>query len=158
MIVLNKTYLLLLIYICAGFTAAAQQSPSGPPANWCGTNSYSPWLNWYHDHKSSFADMRDADTSWYYIPVTIHLVGTTQGFGHYPEAGALRILCDMNEQYESVRFRFYLHPEDPFIYHNNSSWMNHDWDGGAQMINQTRIDDRLNAYIVENPAGNCGYS
>ena len=158
MIVQTKNYLLILLFLCAGFASRAQQTAAPIPANWCGTNSYSPWLTWYQEHKASFADVRDEDTSWYYIPVTIHIVGNDAGTGYYPEEKAFRIICELNEQYEQVRFQFYLFPGEPFVYHNNTSWYIHDWDGGAEMINSTRIDGRLNTYIVSDPAGNCGYS
>jgi hypothetical protein len=158
MIVLTKKYILFVLLFCAGLVAQAQQTSTTIPTNWCGTNGYSPWLTWYQDHKASFADVRDVDTSWYYIPVTIHIVGNDQGTNYYPESEALRIICELNEQYTQVRFRFYLFPGQPFVYHNNTSWFIHDWDGGAEMINSTKIDGRLNAYIVQDPAGNCGYS
>lgn len=157
MIVLTKKYLLPLLFIGVAFALNAQNNGS-PLTNYCGTNGYSPWLTWYHEHKNSFADVRDADTSWYYVPVTVHIVGNDQGRNYYPQDEVFRIICEMNSQYESVRFRYYLHPTEPFIYHDNTSWFQHDWDGGAEMINSTMIDDRLNTYIVADPAGNCGYS
>jgi hypothetical protein len=128
------------------------------PESPCGNQGQSPWLEWYRLHKDELSVGRDADTAWLYVPVTIHLVGTNNGDGYHPIHQVMRIICDMNQQFEPARIKYYLHPTDPFLYHNNSTWNIHDWDGGAEMIQSTMIPDRLNCYLVADPAGNCGYS
>jgi hypothetical protein len=131
---------------------------SGSAQNYCGTTGYSSWLTWYHDNKSELALERGSDTVWLYVPMTIHFVGTDAGYGYYPKEHAFRIICDLNEQYEDAKIRYYLHPDQPFMYHANSYWYEHNWDGGSEMIQSTKLPARVNAYIVADPAGNCGYS
>lgn len=153
----TKNYFILALTLLL-YSHVNAQVLTPAPGNWCGTHGQSPWLNWYHDHKSELAAYRDLDSTWLYVPVTIHIVTNDQGGGGYPEGNAFRILCEMNEQYTPARIRFYLMPGESFVYHAKSSWFEHDWSGGAEMIETTRIPDRLNCYIVNDPAGNCGYS
>jgi Secretion system C-terminal sorting domain len=154
----TKNYLLLLTFLtCFGFGLQAQNTGVANP-NWCGTHTVSPWLAWYHEHKQELALERGLDTARLYVPVTIHMVTESSGLGHYPVQEAFRIICTLNEQFSEARIQYYLHPNEPFIYHANSAWNSHDWSNGAEMIESTRIDDRLNCYIVNDPAGNCGYS
>ena len=145
-----STYLALVILMLSGLQASAQQ--------YCGTTEYSEWLSWYHDHKNELAFERGADTSWLYVPMTIHVVGTDAGNGYYPQEHCFRILCQLNEQYVDARIRFYLHELQPFVYHANSEWYEHNWQGGSEMILTTKLPARVNAYIVADPAGNCGYA
>ncbi len=157
-IVLTKNSLLSVIFLLVLRALSAQPTNQPVPAAWCGTHEYSAWLHWYHDHKNELSTLRDLDTAWLYVPVTIHIVGDDNGSGLYPEGETFRILCEMNEQYAPARIRFYFMPGEPFVYHFKSSWYEHNWDGGYEMITTTKIEDRLNCYIVKDPAGNCGYS
>jgi hypothetical protein len=154
----SKYYALIIyfltVYLC---TINAQQPVSQIPVSECGTHSYSPWLNWYHDHKNEFAS-RDMDTNWLFVPTTIHITGPDNSVNFYSKEDVFRIICDMNKQYEPTHIHFYLVPNEPFVYHANSSWWQHDWAGGQEMIETTLIPDRLNCYIVDDPVGNCGYS
>jgi hypothetical protein len=142
--------------VLAQFTE--EEGPYILPESPCGTTGKTAWLQWYQAHKEAITNGRDVDTTWLYIPVTIHNVTGDNGENYYPINQIMRIICDMNEQFMPARIKYYLHPTEPVIYHANSEWFDHDWDGGADMIQSTRIDDRLNCYIVGNPAGNCGYS
>lgn len=124
----------------------------------CGTHEMAPWLSWYHDHKQELAVFRDIDSTWLYVPVTIHLISDNGGINNYSEGEVFRIICELNEQYAPLFVRFYLMPGEAFMYHSNSNWNSHDWTNGAEMIETTKIPGRLNCYIVVDPAGNCGYS
>lgn len=157
-IVLTKNYCFTLLFFLIVQGLMAQTNGGSQPSNYCGTHTYSPWLNWYHDHKNELSSLRNDDTTWLYVPVTIHIVGPDNAVNFYSETQVFRIICDMNEQYAPARIYFYLLPGESFVYHKNSSWFQHNWDGGAEMIEETRIPDRLNCYIVDDPAGNCGYS
>jgi hypothetical protein len=126
----------------------------------CGTNTKTPWFNWYQDHKIDLLNdvERGSDSSIIYVPVTVHIVGRDNGSGFYRLEDAIRCVCEMNEKFASAFIRFYLEPSEPVIYHSNSLWYEHNWDGGAEMISSTNIENRLNVYMVDDPAGNCGYS
>jgi hypothetical protein len=156
--VLTKNYFLFFACLMVAGGLFAQQPNSNATPNFCGTTHYSPWLTWYHDHKGELAQQRSDDTTWLYVPVTIHITGPDNTASFYSETEAFRIICELNEQYAPARMYFYLMPGDAFRYHANTSWYQHNWEGGAEMIETTRIPDRLNCYIVDDPAGNCGYS
>lgn len=147
-------YILFFFVSFTSFFAQAQIQPD----NWCGTTGMSPWLKWYHQHKHEIVSDRNSDTAWLYVPVTMHIVGNNSGSGYYPLEQAMRAVCEMNEQFEDARIRYYLAEGDGVRYHDNQSWYIHDWGGGSEMINSERIDGRLNVFVVQDPAGNCGYS
>lgn len=151
---LLKKYTILSVMLAVCGLLNAQQ----PLVNWCGVSDKSPWLEWYQHHKNAIATDRGVDTSWLYVPVTIQLVGDDDGNGYFPIDYAIRAVCGMNERFVGARIRYYLQPNDAFRYINNSDWYNHQWDGGKDLILENNIPDRLNAYVVENPAGNCGYA
>jgi hypothetical protein len=130
-----------------------------PVNNWCGTTGKSAWLDWYYSHRDSIhAVQRGVDSTWLYVPMTIHLVGNDAGSGYFPINQAMRAVCEMNENYTDAHIRYYLMPGEPFAYHNNSKWYEHDWSGGSEMINANRLPNRINNFVVGDPAGNCGYS
>ncbi len=151
---LNK-YTLLFILLLSGFFASAQQASE----NFCGYTGSSDWLDWYQRNTGMFQS-ENGDTTWLYVPVTVHIVGTNTGAGYFHLDQAIQAVCGMNNQYASSFIRFYLMPGDAIRYHNNSDWYDHDWDTGSDMINSVipGIRNRLNAFVVTDPAGNCGYS
>lgn len=127
------------------------------PDNFCGTRGITPWFEWYCKSRNVLAD-GGGDTSWLYVPMTLQITGTNNGTGHFNLEMAINAVDNMNRQFAPARIRFYLMPGDPFRYLNNSSWHVHDYTGGADLINNNRLPDRLNAFVVQDPAGNCGYS
>jgi hypothetical protein len=146
------SYLFVFFILLSGsFDLLAQTSP-----NFCGTAGKSPWLIEYQKNRA--ANPESADTTWLYVPITFHMVGTDAGYYGYGTHQVFAALCNLNKQFEQVHVKFYLHPTLPFNYLANSSWNNHDWAGGSDLIQTNNIDDRLNAYLVNDPAGNCGYS
>ncbi len=126
----------------------------------CGYTGKSPWLEWYQLNTGLFAGPENDDTVWLYVPVTLHLVGRDDGSGYFALDQAIRAVCLLNEQFTPARMRFYLLPGDPIRYHNNSSWYDHDFGGGYDMLSAVvpPLRNRLNVFVVANPAGNCGYA
>ncbi len=125
--------------------------------NWCGNAGVTPWMEWYKDHRYEITSSRSDETL--YVPVTVHIIGTDQGTNLFPFDKAVRAICRMNELYTDANIQFYLVPGDPVRFINNSDWYEHDyWPGGAEMIDQNKIPGRLNAFVVGDPAGNCGYA
>ncbi len=146
----------LLAVLSLNASAAFGQEPN--LHEWCGTKGITPWFDWYRQNRDALAAERGDDTSWLYVPVTIQITGSNSGNGYYPLEQALLSICQMNEHFAPTRIRYYLQPGDPVRYLNNSDWHNHQWDGGADLIESNRIPNRLNTFIVADPAGNCGYS
>lgn len=144
-----------LLFSCLN-SAFAQQPVSN---QWCGYTGKSPWLEWYQQNRDQLAQERGNDTAWLYVPMTLHIVGTNIGTGYFKIEQALRNICEMNGQFEEARIRFYLRPDDPVRYLNNSEWYTHQfYPGGDEMINENYLFDRLNAFVVADPSGACGYS
>lgn len=150
----TRTVFALLLACCFAAPLFAQQ----PPADWCGTKEISPWLtDWYSTHRKNAAQ-RSADTAWLYAPVTVHIVGNNAGSGYFPTDQAIRAVCEMNGRFEKARIHFYLMPGDPIRYLDNTEWYSHDSDGGRDLITTNKLPNRLNAFVVQDPNGACGYS
>jgi hypothetical protein len=126
--------------------------------NYCGTTGITPWFKWYCAHRNVLAQDRGGDTSWLYVPVTVQITGTDSGTEYYNLEQAIISMDNMNRQFTDARIRYYLMPGDPVRFLNNSTWHDHDWGGGADLIETNKLPDRLNAFVVKNPAGACGYS
>lgn len=151
-----KFYSLLSVLVLNAASALAQE-----PNNheWCGTKGFTPWFEYYRENREAIAAERgNGDTAWLYVPVTLQITGTDAGSGYYPMEQAILSVCQMNKHFEQARVHFYLQPGDPVRYLNNSDWHNHEWEGGADLIESNRIPNRLNCFVVADPAGNCGYS
>lgn len=146
-------FIVLTCLVWSGNKVLAQ----GTPAGYCGTGGITKWFEWYAQNRNSLAD-GGSDSSWLYVPMTLQITGEDNGKGHYNLELCLLSVDNMNRLFAPARIRFYLVPGDPFRYLNNSYWHDHDFDGGADLINSNRLPNRLNAFVVANPAGNCGYS
>jgi hypothetical protein len=142
--------------ILAALFFLATNASAQTPTRWCNTADDFPWLNWYYDHRVEIAE-RAADTSWLYVPVTLRIVGTDDGKGYYAVDQAMRAMCDMNARFLEARIRFYLKPGEALFYYNKTSWYTHNYEGGAQLIDQNWAPERLNAFVVNDPSGACGY-
>ena len=145
--------LILSLSLLFFLTASNAQQLTG---NWCGNTEVTPWMEWYKEHRFELTQTRSDEML--YVPVTVHIIGTDQGTNLFPIDKAVRAICGMNERFAEANISFYLVPGDPFRFVNNSAWYEHQFSGGAEMINANNIPDRLNAYVVGDPAGNCGYS
>jgi hypothetical protein len=151
-----KLYSVFTALLLQSYAALAQEPNE---TEWCGTRGIDPWLEYYRLNRAAIAAERGgSDTNWLYVPVTLQITGTDAGSGYYPLEQAIQSVCQMNEDFIQAKVRFYLVEGDAFRYLNNSDWHNHEWDGGAELIETNRIPDRLNCFIVADPAGNCGYS
>lgn len=137
-------------------TSLAQTSSE--PSDYCGTDELTEeqreFLNVFQQNiKKHMGELPEATI---YVPVKIHSVGETSGIGHMAKADILRNLCDLNTWYQPVNFHFYLYGTISHI--NNSTYYNHTGGfTGATMMKQNNVEDVVNIYIVNDPAGNCGY-
>ncbi|MDO8368893.1 MAG: T9SS type A sorting domain-containing protein [Saprospiraceae bacterium] len=147
----------LLAMLSLNAVAVFGQQPDN--SEWCGTKGITPWFDFYRLNREALAAERGGvDTAWLYVPVTVQITGTDSGTGYYPFEQAIQSICQMNEHFAPTRIRYYLQPGDPVRYLNSTYWHNHQWEGGADLIETNRIPNRLNTFIVADPAGNCGYS
>ncbi len=151
----RNLYSLFAIFMLQAVAALGQPNDT----EWCGTKGFTPWFDYYRQNREAIATERgNGDTAWLYVPVTIQITGTDAGSGYYPLEQAILSVCQMNEHFAQARIRYYLMPGDPVRYLNNSYWHTHEWDGGLDLILSNKIPNRLNTFIVADPAGNCGYS
>jgi hypothetical protein len=149
----NFIFLCFIVFLCFGSRPAFGQAQP----NFCGTVGKSDWLIEYQKNRQAYAEYI-GDTTWLYVPVTFHVVGTDAGTGYFSIARIAAAVCHMNEQFAPSFIKVYLHPTLPLNYLPNTEWYIHTFDGGDRLINENIIPDRLNAFIVRDPAGNCGYS
>ncbi len=147
-----KQFILLITLLSSVFSLRAQQNGS----NWCGNSEITPWLEWYKDHRHEIIQSRSDEML--YVPVTLHIINKDDGISHFSLDQGLKAICGMNDRFAEANIGFYLVPGDGVRFYNNSEWYEHTSPVGAQMIQENNIPGRLNAYVVGDPAGNCGYS
>ena len=108
----------------------------------------------YHANPEKYTASHTTRTV-YYLPLKIHIVGDDNGVGYYQLKYLWDLLCTVNKQFEETGFYFYLYGDVHYI--ANTDYYAHDWDAGYQMMAYNNVPNVTNVYIVEDPAGNCGY-
>ncbi len=127
---------------------------NGKANQWCGTQDGKvAWLTEYQANPKAFS--RSADTL--YIPVTIHLVGTSVGGGYFGMRNLLDAFCTLNQDFETANIQFYI--EGAINYIPNNTYYNHNYDTGSEMMVAYNVPNTINCYISNSPGeGLCGYS
>ncbi|WP_367389216.1 T9SS type A sorting domain-containing protein [Lewinella sp. LCG006] len=118
----------------------------------CGTRiGVSPWLRDFQNRIHSSSRTDDV----LYLPLQVHMVGTDQGTGYMSTKAVFQAFCTLNEDFAQANIQFFL--ANPINYIDNSGYYQHEFDGGYDMMAQNNFPNVINCYIVEDPAGNCGY-
>lgn len=118
----------------------------------CGTNlGVSPWLRDFQSRINSSSRTEEL----MYLPLQVHVVGTDQGSGYMSKKAVFQAFCTLNEDFVQANIQFFL--ANPINYIDNSNYYQHEFDGGYDMMAQNNFPNAINCYIVEDPAGNCGY-
>jgi hypothetical protein len=92
-----------------------------------------------------------------YIPMTIHIVGKTDGTGFVTQKFAFDALCQLNKDFVPANIQFYL--KDSVRYVRNDDWYQHyDFNGGYALVNATQVPGTMNCYFVDIAAGACAYA
>ncbi len=89
------------------------------------------------------------------LPLAMHLVANDQGVGRHTIELTLRNICDLNDAYTDAGLYFWI--QWPIDNINNSAYFVHNFQGGAQMMLQNNRNNAINAYVVSDPNGTCGY-
>jgi hypothetical protein len=145
-----STLSLLLSFLACSLLLPAQQDSF---ERQCGTPpEISPWLAFFQTNQAAFPRSSDP----YYVPLAIHLVGTTNGEGHLPFHQALEAFCALNEDFEQADIQFYLNGAVRYI--NSDQYYSHSYSGGIEMMGRHNVPNAINCYIVDNAAGYCGYA
>jgi hypothetical protein len=147
-----KRRLLILSVIFCSLSIYGQETTWKAP---CGTPAgKSQWLKKYQ--RNPQAHYRNTDTI-IYVPMTVHLLGSDAGNGHFRLTNLLNAFCKLNADMAESNIQFYLEGEIDYI--NNSDWFSHETVlEGAEMMFANNVENTLNTYFVSNAAGNCGYN
>lgn len=136
------------------FVAPWLHAQNSKTNQWCGTQDGKvAWLTEYQANPKAIS--RSADTL--YLPVTIHLVGTSVGGGYFGIRNLLDAFCTLNQDFETANIQFYL--EGDINYIANNTYYNHNFDTGEEMMVAYNVPNTINCYISNSPGENlCGYS
>lgn len=144
-----KSLLPFFALLLANLALSAQEMNT----NFCGTPAEkSKWLIQYQQNPELYPV---AELGITYVPLTVHVVGTDDGTGFFPADKVLNALCVLNEDFAASEIQFFL--KGPIRYLANSNYYEHNFQGGSQMMNNYNVYGSINCYIVQDPAGNCGY-
>lgn len=142
--------LLLLNFLFLSVFSFAQTNSNLHP---CGTQDGKvTWLEDYQKNPQAYSRSDDM----LYMPVTIHLVGDNNGNGYFSLKNVLSSFCTLNEDFLPSNIQFFIKGDIRYI--DNSSYYNHDGNTGYTMMNNNNVPRTINCYIVDDPAGACGYS
>ncbi|MBU6342907.1 MAG: zinc-dependent metalloprotease [Bacteroidetes bacterium] len=145
----------LLFLFCLPIALCAQNTPSKMDFAPCGTPpGISYWLQNYSQNTPFVAD-RNADTL--YVGIQIHLLANDNGNGRFTTERLLDAFCRLNSDFEPANIHFFF--KDSWNKINKTAWYDHQTiPEGINMMLSSNYPDVLNAYFVQNPAGNCGYN
>jgi len=147
-----KTPLLVFFLFLISWPCLQAQNPD---LHACGTQmGRSKWLKKYQANPSVYR--HGADTI-LWVPLTIHVLGNDNGAGYFANQSIYDALCTLNADFEQADIQFYLREDFRFI--NSTAYNDHpNVDVGAEMMFTYNVDSTLNCYIMDGPAGNCGYN
>ncbi len=143
-----KFKFLLFNFICFYYQTNAQS------LNFCGT-SFQTQKNIIQLAKNKFTSSEIESNALVYIPIQVHMVLNDNGT---TDMGPLRLresICTLNSDFLPTGFQFYM--EDEVHYILSSKWNDHDYNNGLEMMRKNNVSNVVNVYLVNNPAGNCGY-
>ncbi len=147
---MKKIHAFLFFTLCILSTIPAKAQHS---QGYCGTQGTDmKWLNHYVQHRNLY------NPEWgtiMYLPLQVHLVADSMGKRRMSIPTILQTLHKVNQDMQQAEIRFYLYRDFDNI--DNTTWFNHDYSGGAQMMRINNIRSAVNVYTVGSPAGNCGY-
>ncbi|MEO1258992.1 MAG: zinc-dependent metalloprotease [Bacteroidota bacterium] len=119
----------------------------------CGTQDGKvEWLARYQADGGTF----ERSGATLFLPIKVHLVGTSQGEGHFPVSRLLDAFCTLNNDFVQADIQFFISGDINYI--NNDNYYDHTFQQGNQMMSQNNVSAKINCYVVDSPAGNCGYS
>lgn len=148
---MKKNYLLLFVWVVTAFVYTGLNAQQAPVP--CATKPEKvEWLKRYQQNPAAYPKTLTR----YYVPVALHIVGSDEGSGYFQLKRVLEAFCELNQDFEPADIQFYLQSID---YIANSYYYDYnDFGPGYQMMNEYNLPGALNCYIVQNPAGACGYS
>lgn len=119
----------------------------------CGTDGKPERLTAY---QSGFFDgwLNESDDT-LKLGITIHVVGTNSGAGYIKTTKLLKAFDVLQKDFLAFNILPFIEGEIRYI--NNSVFYDHNYTQGSTMMAFNNLPNTVNCYIVEDPAGNCGY-
>lgn len=146
---MNFKFLPILCLALATTLSAQAQHDLSP----CGTQDGKvQWLVDFQKNRGSY--LRSSEVL--LIPVKIHVVGKTNGTGYFPVKNIIDAFCTLNNDFAQADIQFFIDGDLNYI--NKDTWYDHTFQQGNQMMTLNNFSSTINCYIVNDPAGNCGYS
>jgi hypothetical protein len=143
--------LAIILLVLTGFTTRAQESIAQLG---CGTRTTQEELKAIYE-RAPMPPMRRTAGVPDSIPLTIHIVGMSDSSGYYQLENLFRMLCKLNEKFTDANMLFYV--KWPLHYINNTSYYEHTFSVGANMMRLNNVANTVNIYFVNDPGGACGY-
>ena len=139
----------ILLQLCVAVTVLQAQENGV-----CGTpTTPSKWTEDYLSNRGAYPKSDEL----IYVPLTIHIVGKDDGSGYISVKNVLNLLCTLNEDFAPTSIQFYMQENIKYI--NSTRYYNHATAAiGRQLSQIYNVANTINCYIVEDPAGNAGYS
>ncbi len=141
----------ILVAVMISISSYAQKehlSPCGAPA----AKSY--WLKNYQKNPDSY-DKRSNEVLW--VPMAVTIVGTNNGDNNIRLDALMEAFCTLNNDFSDSDIQFYM--GTPVKYLKSTEYSDHESViQGAEMMFAHNEPNMINTYVVENPAGNCGYN
>jgi len=114
------------------------------------------WLNDYRQNPDKYSHFQRSNDI-IYLPLTVHLIGRSDGTGYFSDDNLDRELCELNEQFRATNIQFFV--QGNVLYHANTNWFNHATrQVGNAMYQATRVPGTINCYIDNFASGACGYA
>jgi len=121
----------------------------------CGTTDADIDIEYLIKNKDKLQYYKNNDAE-YVIPIRFHAVANDNGIGRFSHIDIVRLVCDINTDFAPYGMKFYIY-QNTVNKINNSDYYEHDFDNGYAMMNQHNVNGVVNVYMVNDPAGNCGY-
>lgn len=145
--------ILRLSLICFFALSIIQLLPAQDATDFCATPpEKSEWLKAYQRSPEDYAVRSNEQL---FIPLTIHLVGTDEGRGFFTGEQLADALCTLNEDFLPTNLQFFIAGDIRYI--SNSTYYEHTFGEGFQMMQDNNVPNTVNCYFVQDPAGACGY-
>lgn len=141
---MHKLLTLFFTLLFAGAIHAQHHKCATPPGK-------SHWLINYQRSPGTYP--RSANVL--YVPLTVHLVGSSAGNGFFSTRQLLDAFCTLQNDFVDSDIQFFI--EGDINYIANSAYNNHDFGTGFLMMEENNVPNTINCYIVSDPAGACGY-
>lgn len=146
-----------LFLLAASFNSSAQEAPA-PCATGPAPKASLDYISMLHEN--GIFDQFDVENiqSTIFVPLKIHIVGTTAGLGYYSLGNLMTNICELNQKFNAHGIQFFIRGEINYI--NNSSIYNLPSFAAASATNtQYNVSRVVNVYFANLSAvGACGFA